>query len=161
MIDATTDVGLKGEIWANICDRLRDTIFNSYWQIYALCISIGIMYDEQLEFESSEDVKTVPRTVLNHPNNNSLLDFLFQSAILTSLKTELSEEQRLELAFAEKSKIDFNKLSFLTSFANFGATKLHELIENKEDIEIMEAIMSFLNDAFENGVMPAIDIDIQ
>lgn len=160
MIEATTDVSLRGETWANICDRLRNTVFSSYWQIYALCISIGIMYDEQAEFDSNE-TRTVPRTVLNHPNNNSLLDFLFQTAILTSRKVDLSEEQRLELAFAEEQTIDFNKLSFLTSFANFGIKKIQEITEDKNDLESMESIMTFLNDSYENGIMPTLELELE
>ena len=35
-----------------------------------------------------------------------------------------TEEERLELAFGEKT--DFNKVTFLTQYANFGVTKLAE-----------------------------------
>ena len=85
------------------------------------------MYDRRTNtpIENGEDVRTVPRNVLNN-NDNGKLDFYFQAAILSTLTEKLSEEKRLELAFGEKT--DFNKITFLLSFANFGVEKLVEQI---------------------------------
>jgi hypothetical protein len=54
---------------------------------------------------------------------------------------DFSEEQRLNLAFGEKS--EFNKMGFLLEFANFGATKLKELA-GESVLESMENIKNFL-----------------
>ena len=55
-------------------------------------------------------------------HDNGKLDFYFQAAILSTLTENLSEEQRLDLAFGEKN--EFNKMAFLASFANFGVEKI-------------------------------------
>ena len=66
---------------------------------------------------------------------------MFQAAILSTSTEELTEEERLDLAFGEKTT--FNKIGFLTQFANFGVTKLVELIGDSS-IESMEKIKNFL-----------------
>lgn len=101
-----------------------------------------IMYDQRIEKpeENDEEPKSVPRNVLRN-NDNGRLDFIFQAAILSTSSETLTEEERLELAFGEKS--DFNKIAFLTQFANFGVTKLVELI-GASPLESMENIKNFL-----------------
>lgn len=69
------------------------------------------------------------------------LDFVFQAAVLSTTTQDLSEERRLELAFGEKA--DFDKLAFLTEFANFGVTKLAECIGDTT-LETMENIKNFI-----------------
>lgn len=100
------------------------------------------MYDQRIEKpeENDEEPKSVPRNVLRN-NDNGRLDFIFQAAILSTSSETFTEEERLELAFGEKS--DFNKIAFLTQFANFGVTKLVELI-GATPLESMENIKNFL-----------------
>ena len=40
----TSDVTLKGPVWAEMLDRLVEEVFATNWDVYALCISIGMMY---------------------------------------------------------------------------------------------------------------------
>ncbi len=124
---------------------------------------IGIMYDRRTNtpIENGEDVRTVPRNVLNN-NDNGKLDFYFQAAILSTLTEKLSEEKRLELAFGEKT--DFNKITFLLSFANFGVEKLVEQI-GTTPLESMENIKNFMVSTvegrnFDINELPIEDIDI-
>ena len=63
------------------------------------------------------------------------------SAILSTTTESFTEDQRLELAFGEKT--DFKKIDFLTQFANFGVTKLVEHI-GSSPLESMENIKNFL-----------------
>ena len=100
------------------------------------------MYDQRIEkpSEDNEEPKSVPRNVLRN-NDNGKLDFIFQAAILSTTTEHLTEEERLEWAFGEKT--DFKKVDFLTQFANFGITKLVELIGDTP-IESMENIKNFL-----------------
>ena len=143
-MEITTDISLKGTAWNTAIENLSD-IFKTRpnYMIYMLSLSIGIMYDkreEKLPIEEGEEIRSVPRNVIRN-NDNGKLDFMFQAAILSTTTEQFSEEDRLELAFGEKT--DFKKIEFLTQFANFGVTKLIEYIGDTP-IESMENIKNFL-----------------
>lgn len=163
-MEIKSDILLKGEPWNNSIDNLSNVFATRpNYSIFMLCLAIGIMYDKRIEeFEDNiDDVKHVPRNVISN-NDNGKLDVCFQAAILSTLTLEMTEEERLELAFGEKT--DFNKISFLTSFANFGAQKLEELI-GSTDLESMENIKNFLVKTvegrnFEIDALPIDEMDI-
>lgn len=142
-MELTTDVYLRGTAWNRAIEHLAP-IFKSrtHYMLYILAMTIGIMYDERIEkpYEDNEETKSVSRNVIQN-NDNGRLDFIFQAAILSTTTEHLTEEERLELAFGEKT--DFKKVDFLTQFANFGVTKLVELIDDTP-IESMENIKNFL-----------------
>lgn len=139
-MEITTDIALRSTAWDQAIDALS-TLFKprSQYSIYMLALSIGIMYDRRIA--SDEDYRhSVPRNVLQN-NDNGKLDFMFQAAILSTTTESFTEDERLELAFGEKT--DFKKIDFLTQFANFGVTKLVEHI-GASPIESMENIKNFL-----------------
>lgn len=142
-MELTTDVALRGTAW-NIAIDAMAPIFKTrtHYSIFMLALTIGVMYDRRIEKpeENGEELKSVPRNVLQN-NDNGKLDFIFQAAILSTTTDCLTEEDRLELAFGEKS--DFKKIDYLLQFANFGATKLLELI-GSTTLETMENIKNFL-----------------
>ena len=142
-MELTTDVLLRGTAWNKAIDELS-SIFKTrpHYMIYMLSLSIGIMYDQRITKpeENGEDVRSIPRNVF-HNNDNGKLDFMFQAAILSTTTEPFAEDERLELAFGEKTS--FKKSDFLTQFANFGVTKLVEHIGNSP-IESMENIKNFL-----------------
>ena len=142
-MEITSDISLRGTAWSRTIDELA-SIFKTrtHWMLYILSLTIGIMYDQRIEKpdENNEVVKTVPRNVIRN-HDNGKLDFMFQAAILSTSTEILSEEERLDLAFGDKS--DFKKIDFLTQFANFGITKLVELIGDTP-LESMENIKNFL-----------------
>ena len=142
-MEITSDIHLKGTAWNKAITGLSE-IFTTrtHYSLFMLSLAIGIMYDKRIESpeENGEDVKSVPRNVINN-NDNGKLDFYFQSAILSTLTENISEEERLELAFGEKT--EFNKIAFLVQFANFGATKLADLIGSTA-LESMENIKNFM-----------------
>lgn len=144
-MELTTDVLLRGPQWANVIDTLTP-IFKTRtnYSIFKLCIAIGIMYDQRIDkLEDGEDEpRTVPRNVIQN-NDNGNMDFMFRAAILSTTTEQLTEEERLELAFGDKDSIPFNKIQFLTAFANYGMTKLEELLGESE-IESMENIKNWL-----------------
>ena len=139
-MEITTDVALRGAAWDQAIDALAPLFKpRSQYSIYMLALSIGIMYDRRIA--SDEDYRhSVPRNVLQN-NDNGKLDFMFQAAILSTTTESFTEDERLELAFGEKT--DFKKIDFLTQFANFGVTKLVEHI-GASPIESMENIKNFL-----------------
>ena len=70
---------------------------------------------------------------------------------MTTKHLDLSEDKRLELAFNNETKLDFNPITFLTKFANYGVTKIHEVIVDTDDVELLEQMMVFLNSTYESG----------
>lgn len=142
-MELTKDVTLRGTAWAKAADNLS-SIFKTrtHYQLFMLAISIGIMYDQRIEKleDNGEDPKTIGRNVFVN-NDNGKLDFMFQAAILSTTTQDFPEEERLDLAFGEKN--EFNKMGFLIEFANFGVTKLVELIADTP-LESMENIKNFL-----------------
>ncbi len=142
-MELTTDIYLRGTAWNKAIENLS-AIFKTrpHYMLYILSLSIGIMFDQRIEKpeENNEEVKSVPRNVLRN-NDNGKLDFMFQAAILSTTTEQFTEEQRLDLAFGEKTS--FKKIDFLTQFANFGVTKLVEQIGDTP-LESMENIKNFL-----------------
>ena len=142
-MEIKSDIKLRGTVWDTAIRKLSNLFSTrTNYTIYMLSMAIGIMYDKRiikLE-DGSGDEHFVPRNVINN-NDNGKLDFYFQAAILTTTTESISEENRLELAFGDS--IDFEKLSFLTQFANFGVTKLVELIGDT-DLESMDKIKNFM-----------------
>lgn len=144
-MEITTDVSLRGTAW-DIAIQKLSSIFRTRpnYSIFMYSLAIGIMYDKRIEKPDGADDSTrnphnVPRNVIQN-NDNGRLDFIFQAAILSTLTEELTEQERLELAFGENS--GFKKIDFLTQFANFGVTKLIEQIGDS-DLETMENIKNF------------------
>ncbi len=139
-MEITTDIALRSTAWDQAIDALSPLFKpRSQYSIYMLSLSIGIMYDRRIA--SDEDYRhSVPRNVLQNSDNGKL-DFMFQAAILSTTTESFTEDERLELAFGEKT--DFKKIDFLTQFANFGVTKLVEHI-GASPIESMENIKNFL-----------------
>ena len=163
-MEIRSDIQLKGTAWNNAITGLSN-IFTTrtHYNLYILSLAIGIMYDKRIEVpeEHGEESKTVPRNVINN-NDNGKLDFYFQAAILSTLTETLTEDERLELAFGEKT--DFNKIAFLTQFANFGASKLADLVGSTE-LETMDNIKNFMISTvegrnFEIDALPLDDLEL-
>ena len=152
-MEITTDVLLRGPNWSHTIDELSP-IFKTRtnYSIFILCVSIGIMYDQRIEkFEDGDmEPRNVPRNVMQN-NDNGKMDFMFQAAILSTKTIELKEEDRLKLAFGDDEKENpFNKIGFLTQFANYGVTILEQQI-GETVAESMENIKNFLTSTVEGN----------
>lgn len=142
-MELTKDILLKGTDWSKAVEAYSG-IFKTRtrYELFMLALSIGIMYDQRIsdpEEHDDEPVNNVPRNVLQN-NDNGKLDYMFQAAILSTATEDLTEDERLALAFGEKE--EFDKRDFLLEFANFGATKLVEQIGATE-LETMDNLKSF------------------
>lgn len=169
-MELKSDIVIKGSTWYKVNQGLVKRVFDTQWGLFKICLSIGILYDKQLEEDRSNDAVdgiNIPRTMFNRYAGE--MQFFFQSAILTSKVIALSERDRLYLAFSEEitdeemegedgeaikkgvseEALNFDKIEFLKKFANYGAKKIEECISNN-DSEIMENLMEFLNDSY-NG----------
>ena len=71
-MEITSDILLKGTAWNRAINELG-SIFTTRtnYSIYMLSLSIGIMYDKRIENpeEAGEDVRSVPRNVINNNDN--------------------------------------------------------------------------------------------
>lgn len=143
-MEITSDILLRGTAWNKAIDSLSEIFATrTNYSIFILCTSIGIMYDKRIEKpeENGEDPKSVPRNVIQN-NDNGKFDFMFQAAVLSTKTIDLSEEQRLSIAFGDE-KIEPSKPGFLLEFANYGVTELVKLIGDRP-IESMDNIREFL-----------------
>lgn len=153
-MEITTDIQLKGSKWIETIDLLEN-IFKprTNYDVFMLSLSIGVMYDQRIATsdmpvdELRNVPKNVPRNVLQN-HDNGRLDYIFQAAILSTSTEDLTEDQRLELAFGDESQ--YNKIGFLTEFANFGVTKLSEYV-TQDPIETMENLKNFATSSVEGS----------
>lgn len=158
-MNISSDITLKGANWRIVSEKLK-SFFNSQpnYEMYYLAMSIGIVYDKQENIAGDEDdlpPLSVPRTVLF--SHNTDLDFMFQTAILTSCNVSFTDEERMKLAFDHNCDISFNKFEFLNKFANFGITKLLSKLSDIE-IETMDNLRHFVTTTIEGYNL---DIEMQ
>lgn len=162
----TADVTLKGPVWAEMLDLLVTEYFPTYMDLYSLSISIGMMYDGQIETDEmvpagyKENPRSIPRNVLIQNKHKSLMEFMLQAAIITTKHVEFTEQERLEIAFSDKTVDKFSPLQFLTKYANYGIVKIKEAIGDATDVELMQKIMSFLDDIYKTGYDPTVDLEL-
>ena len=144
-----SDVFLRGDCWNQVIDAYRDFFADApQYEIYMLAISIGIMYDKRIDkLEGELEPHSIGRNVFNTRLGDGKLEFMFQAAIMSTSTVDFDEDTRLKLAFDDKNT-EFNKLSFLTEFANYGVTILKEKI-GATKIETMENLKNFLNSSIE------------
>lgn len=162
-MELTTDIQLKGTPWITAIDGFS-AIFKArpHYMLYMLAMTVGIRYDKAIKElpTAGENIPSVPRNVMQN-NAGNKLDFIFQAAILSTTTLNLTEKKRLELAFGESKLEDgekeFNKIGFLTEFANFGVTKLVEQIGDTP-METMMNLKDFL-DSIVDDVTDANDLD--
>lgn len=167
-MELRSDIEFTSDAWGQINEKLKGTFFETLWDAFMLCVSIGILYDSGVSDKSSSDEKataSVPRTMYNRHSED--MSYFFKTAILTSNRVSFNEKDRLYLAFSEDVNIEelegndeeilkdgvtdeainFNKILFLKEFANFGAEKIAECIA-PNNTETMENIMNFLDDSY-------------
>ncbi|MCP1110888.1 hypothetical protein [Ohessyouella blattaphilus] len=150
-MDITSDIRLKGKAWEQAISELSDIfVTRTNYSLFMLSLAIGIMYDKRIPSldEDGDENRSVPRNVIN-THDNGKLDFFFQAAILSTTTEDKKEDERLELAFGDE-KTEFNKVNFLLQFANYGVTKLVELIGDTP-LETMEKIKNFLVTSIEGN----------
>lgn len=173
-MEIKSDLICKGPDWYKVGHGYgyndNPKFFTTFWAIFKLCIAIGILYDKQiddLKDYSDEEKMSLPRTMFNR--NSEEMKFFFQAAILSSNCVNLSERDRLYLAFSEDisedeleeddyellvkgvsdEAISFDRVYFLKKFANYGVTRMAELL-SEIDSETMENLAEFLVDSY-NG----------
>lgn len=172
-METRSDIDCKGKIWYEVGHGYgyneNPVFFDTLWGVFKTCMAIGILYNQQIDDEDMEDTDnekmSIPRTMFNR--YSSEMDLFFQSAILTSTCTDLNEKDRLYLAFIDdisadeltedereemkkgvsEKALNFDKVKFLKGFANYGATRMREFLDNNESMT-MENLSDFLNASY-------------
>lgn len=167
-MELKSDIEFYSEAWGEINEKLKGTFFDTLWDAFRLCVSIGILYDSWISDQDHVDDKptaSIPRNMYNR--NSEDMSYFFKTAILTSKRIDYSERDRLYLAFSEDIRVEdledneedilkkgvseqalsFNKIGFLKKFANYGADKIAKCISDNSS-ETMENIMQFLDDSY-------------
>lgn len=159
-INISSEIALRGKDWDALINGLHGHAFETIYQIFIMCASIGIMKDELKEIVINDDekdlVKTIARTVLIR--NQDDLDFLFSTAIITSKTIDLTIEERLRLAFGEK-ETSFKQLKFLEGFANVGLYELLPVLSNN-DLELLENLKEYFEELETHDFLEDIEIDL-
>ena len=155
------DIPLKGVAW--------DTAITNYsgifeprtqYMLFVLSLALGIMYDKRIATpEGSHDsLVDIVEGAFGDPQEEHEdkdahgfvffcfhlahgLEFFFQAAILSTTTVEMSEDERLELAFGTDT--EYRKIDLLVEFANFGVTKILEQVGSTQ-LETMENLKNFL-----------------
>lgn len=138
-----SDIILRGEIWKQVAEDY--SVFfkqRPHYDIFLISVAIGVVYDIQEDtVDDRKDIDiSIPRNVFN--NRSEPFDKLIQTALLTSTNIDMTDEERLKLAFSGE-KDDFDRVGFLIKFANFGVKKLTEL-KGIDDLETMENLKNFI-----------------
>lgn len=143
-MEISADVILHGNEWNSVVNKMN-CIFQKrpHFSVFLLALAIGIKYDKQIEkLDTIYEPISIPRTVLLR--YSSVLDNLYQVAVLTTKNINMNEEHRLCLAFDESEKAPFKKIPFLLSFANYGITILDE-ITTSDSLETMDNLIEFMS----------------
>lgn len=161
--DIRVDLVLKGHVWVYLFENLVDIYFDTYYQVFELCASIGIMKDCRKKIELTKDenensIRTIPRSVLYKKTNE--LGLLFYTAIIATETEKFDIDQRLEFAFSENAP-HFNKMKFLEEFANYGAELLYNELQDNMVTEIatMDTIINMFNNYLHEDYLDDIEID--
>ena len=157
--DIGSEVQLRGKKWTLLMDSVVGNIFDTMYQVFILCASIGIMKDKriiiELDDEDKDYVKTIARTVLIR--NIKDLDFLFSTAIISTYTEDFSVDHRLKLAFG--SNEDFKKMRFIEEFANAGMEDMLTVIDDN-DLVMMQNIKDLFNNLAQHDYLEDIELDI-
>ena len=138
-----SDIILRGSVWREAAERYA-SIFRerTNYDVFLLSTSIGVVYDKRKETvdDGSGQEISIPRTVFN--GRTDPFEKLLQTAILSSGTVNLSDEDRMKIAFSEKEG-DFNRVQLLVEYANYGVEKLNSLV-GVDDVETMENLKNLI-----------------
>ncbi len=140
-MNLNSDLILTHPLWDRAETELIDTkhIFARLVDIFVIACAIGIQSDKTItEFEQSNQARTIGRNTISNLANQDLrdlMDFMLQNAVLTSKTINLSNDDRIRLAFdPEYSLPKLSPAAFLIGFANYGISEIFNKIDSSENI---------------------------
>jgi len=167
-----SNIVLKHSIWYKMQDlypvqngpKPKIALFPRLIDAFIVACTIGMKANTRIENDEKEEVASVNSKTYNDPVNDDIkrtMDYMLKILILTMDLPELSGVSRNDkekLAFASDFNIDkFNPINIMTEYANYGATKLVELMTD-QDTETINNIIEYLDSLkLENEILPDID----
>lgn len=159
--DIKSDIVLNGKIWKETCESLSPKFFGTYYMIFILAVSIGIMHDKREEFVLTQEEKAnnetvnIPRTVLH--NKISEIDLLFSTSIISTQTEELTTDERLRIAFGEE-ETSYKRMKLLEEYANYGIQQIANQITNN-DLQTIENLKDLFEGYLNEDLIDNIEID--
>jgi len=140
-----------------------NSVFSRFIDLLIFAISIGIVHDQRQK-PTGEDKIEVARNTLVQPNLKRSLDFLFQTAILTTsdIKEKFDEDTLMRLAFDDEYEEEgFNKVNFLLEFAPYGIDVIDQKILDRDPINTLMNISEYFEELFDDqGIKDEVIQDI-
>lgn len=140
----SSDISLPHPLWERadneLCSNNELGIFNRLVDVYILACAIGIKDDKVINEEDIDNPLPSPKSIGRNTHRENLdvrdlLDFMLQNALLNSATIKLDEDERLKLAFnPDYTNKKINAANFLTGFANYGITKIFEIITSNSTL---------------------------
>ena len=137
MANVSRDLILQGKEWTDVIDRIvagqnKGNIFPTNYHLFFLATSIGINQEKIIEsFEPFDDQRSIPRTAQS--NNAETIDYLFETAVLSTDCLGMSDEEKLNFVFANEKFNTSDKMEVLLKFANYGLTVIRECISDIDE----------------------------
>lgn len=149
------DIILKNSLWNDAEDKLcHNFIFERTVDLFIVACTIGIKEDKILENDLTDDdkPKSIGRStyLMKNEDLTTIINFLYQNAILNSSNVSFDNETRMRLAFDpdfpdDKVKINFSPTNFLVKFANYGLSKIYENY-NVNDLSFISSIKNRIDE---------------
>lgn len=140
----SSDITMTHPLWERadneLCSNNELGIFNRLVDVYILACAIGIKDDKVIIEESIELPLSQPKSIGRNTHRENLdvrdlMDFMLQNALINSSTIDISEDERLKLAFnPDYVNKKINAANFLTGFANYGITKIFEVVKSNSSL---------------------------
>ena len=163
---------LKHSIWEKMQElypvqggqKPRIALFPRLIDLYIFACTIGMHDGIRTPNDLNDEIASINSKTYNDPSNDDLkrtLDFLLKILVLTMDVPELkncTRSEKEQLAFSADKTIDkFNAASILSEYANYGATKIYEIITNS-DTESISNISDYVRELKDANIeLPDID----
>lgn len=127
-------------------------VFTRFIDLLIFAMSIGIVHDQRQKPTGEEKIEVARNTIVQ-PRLKRSLDFLFQTAILTTsdIQEKIDEDTRMRLAFNDEYEIEgFDKMNFLLEFAPYGLDLIDQKILDKDPVNAVLNLNEFFEGLFED-----------
>ena len=160
----SSDLYLKHPLWERadngLCANNELGVFNRLVDVYLLACAIGIkedkvIYDSEIPNPLSPSKSINRNTHRENLDVRDIVDFMLQNALIHSKTVDLDDDERLKLAFnPDYTNKKISAGEFLTSFANYGITKIFEALSSHSSLvalqELYEYFESLSNEKYDD-----------
>lgn len=149
----SSDLEMRNPLWERadneLCSNNELGIFNRLVDVYVLACAIGIKEDKIIYDADIDNPLFTPKTIGRNTHRENLdirdlLDFMLQNALIHSQTINLDMDERLKLAFnPDYNNKKLRAADFLTSFANYGITKIFENLASRSSLVAVSELYTY------------------